>query len=87
MCMTTTTKTEAQAMRETERDGAGRFVKNPCDYCQKGAPMNGPSDERCNTTPGGFGITLHNRCADKLAKLSDEDYVALGAFIHNLLDW
>ena len=75
--------TSAQNSRQAHRDGKGKYIKNPCDLCGKGAPLeNYFSDDRCNKT--GFGITLHSRCADKLAKLDDATYEALAAFVSNL---
>jgi hypothetical protein len=73
-----TTKTEAQIARTEARDDAGRFYKNPCECCKKGAPVSDYySDERCNIT--GFGLVLCKRCAVKLEKLTDAEYAALAA--------
>ncbi len=75
---TKTTKTEAQIARTEARDDAGRFYKNPCECCKKGAPVSAYySDERCNTH--GFGLVLCRRCAVKLEKVSDAEYAALAA--------
>lgn len=83
--MTTTTapaqiaRTEAQIARTEARDDAGRFHRNPCECCKKGAPVSDYySDERCNSN-GGFGVVLCKRCAVKLEKLSDAEYSALAA--------
>lgn len=67
--------TTAQDARNAARDNSGRYIKNPCNCCGKGAPMDYFSDARCNGN-GGFGLVLRSRCADRLAKLTDEQYAA-----------
>ena len=76
--------TNAQHTRQSHRDRAGRYVQNPCDLCGKGAPLEDYfSDDRCNRE-GGFGLVLHSRCADRLAKLDDAAYADLAAFVRRL---
>jgi len=78
--MKTTTTSQAQIDRTNHRGNDGKFIKNPCDCCGKGCPMDYYSDPRCNVT-GGFGLTLHARCAAKLETLTDAEYAAFAAFV------
>lgn len=71
-------KSEAQLSREKRRSSSGKFRKHPCDLCGKGCPLDYFSDSRSQTN-GGFGLTLHEKCADKLADLSDEEYTIMAA--------
>lgn len=71
-------KSEAQVAREGRRSSAGKFRKHPCDLCGKGCPLDYFSDSRSQTN-GGFGVTLHEKCADKLADMTDEQYTMVAA--------
>jgi hypothetical protein len=76
--MKTPAMTQAQIARTEARDASGRFFRNPCECCKRGAPVSDYySDERCNST--GFGLVLCKRCAVKLEKLSDAEFSALAA--------
>ena len=75
---TSAAPTAPQKARRAARTGAGRFERNKCQKCGKGAPMDYFSDERSNDH-GGFGVVLCERCAVKLAKLSDEEFAAEAA--------
>lgn len=67
-------KTEAQIRRQEERDRAGRFTRNPCHCCSKGAPVH---DFYSDVREGAQVMVLCKRCADKLAVVSDEDFKTL----------
>lgn len=74
--MKTSTKTSAQHARETARHASGKFVKNPCELCGKGAPMHGYFSWSGVNTNGGMGLVLHERCVVKLEAMTVEDAVA-----------
>lgn len=72
-------KTEAQIRRCEERDRAGRFVRNPCQCCSKGAPVH---DFYSDVREGAQVMVLCKRCADKLAVLSDEEFAVVAAIVN-----
>ena len=68
-------QTTAEHERQITRSDAGQYTKlNPCEGCGKSAGASHYSDERCNTL--GKGLVLCQRCATRLAKLSDAEYRA-----------
>ena len=81
------TKTESQHLRNKMRGTGGRYTPNPCDLCGKGCPVDGPSDARCNSTVGGWGVRLHERCAVKLEGLTDSEYSQMAAFSQSVKAW
>jgi hypothetical protein len=88
--MTYMSKTAAQHAREDARNSAGKFYKNPCSCCGKGAPLvDYFSDDRTNSEAavGGFGLVLCGRCAPKVAQASDEEFAQMAQFRAALLTW
>lgn len=82
-------KSTAQHAREAARNTSGKFIKNPCSCCGKGAPMTDYfSDERTNA-PGhyGFGLVLCGRCAPKVSQASDAEFTQMAQFRNALLAW
>ena len=67
-------RSAAQIRRSEERDTAGRFVKNPCECCSKGAPVH---DFYSDVRDGAQLMVLCKRCADRLAVVSDEDFATI----------
>lgn len=63
--------TQSQKDRTELRGTDGRFTRNPCHLCGKGAPMDYYSDPRCNDVLNGRGLVLHKRCARKIASMND----------------
>jgi hypothetical protein len=59
---------------ETTNDTNEHFI---CEVCRK--PHYGVrySDDRCNTATGGFGVSLCEACADKAARLNNNQYARL----------
>jgi len=71
-------KSSAQISREGAREGSsGRFIKNPCDLCGKGAPLQDYFSWSCANEYGGMGMVLHERCADKLEQLPPAEVAEL----------
>lgn len=68
--------TRAQHERNAHRGLNGKFIKNPCEFCGKGCPMNYFSE-------GAFTV-LHERCAAKLAELTTEENDAMWVLVQNI---
>ena len=84
----TKTMTAAQSERTRARSGGGKFIKNPCDCCGKGAPMvDYFSDVRDIEGENYQFITLCNRCATKLSDMADADFKQVVDFNAALASW
>jgi len=63
-------RSKAQKERQFHRERGGKYKKfNPCEVCGKSVGQEYFSDSRCSTELEGRGVTLHERCADRLARL------------------
>lgn len=70
-------RTPAQNDRAKARSESGKFVKNPCDLCGRGCPMRAYfSANRDGLDCGCFGLVVHERCAEKLEAMTDEEFKA-----------
>lgn len=67
---------KAQKARRAARTN-GRFERNKCECCGRGAPMDYFSDPRCGQH--GFGVILCERCANKLGAMTDAEFAAEAA--------
>ena len=67
-------RTALRPMTDEERE---EQIRNKCERCGKGAPMDYFSDHRCGEH--GFGVVLCERCSIKLGDMTDAEFAAEAA--------
>jgi hypothetical protein len=66
-----------QVERQRTRERNGRYAAlNPCELCGKACGAEYFSDPRVNDRLKGYGLFLHEKCAARIASLSEELAIA-----------
>lgn len=73
--MKTMRPTAKQTLRQRTRKDGRYSTLNRCELCGKGCGAEYFSDSRSNET--GKGVTLHEKCADKVAAMTTEEMMAV----------